>query len=435
MFKRFLAALLICATILSYGCSSIDGGSGVQGEASYHGKGVTITNKGNYFDVVLDYTTGLTPKEMGEDYARGILTVVPDFEAIVDSYIAETVTNYDYNFVFHRTNDIKPQIQEQYYEEIVGLASVFTGGNESKRKDNKVSEDELLMYNLFTDVVRPSQCSYISVYADRSETGKTLTARNLDWFGGSENQLPQIQAVITIKYPDKQICSIGYMGYVGIITGFNDSKVFAGILDSGTGAPYSTEVRRSYVMDLRYGLENTESMEDLANYMADPYKLYTYNHVIGLSDPNSSIILENNFSGQGANGMRVKRAIRYEDSQLNREVEWGIDNAIASVNSFVLYGNHDNHTVNDYNTRRWKNIRNELTTKGPVITKEELREICSFNDGSPGVFSESGDVYNRMTLQMVLFEPDTLSLEVYFRPKGERVNPDHPVFEKIPVFQ
>lgn len=434
MFRRLLAGLIICATVFTYGCSSqvVDVAEGAN---SYQGDGASITNKGNYFEVVLDYTSGLSPKEMGADYAKGILEVIPNYEAIIDSYIAENVTSYDYNFVFHRTDDIKPQIQEQYYEEILGLASVFSGGNENKRGDSRISEEEALMFNLFTDVVRPSQCSYISVFDERSETGKTMTARNLDWFGGSKNQLPAIQAVITIKYPDRQICSVGYMGYVGILTGFNDSKVFAGILDSGTGAPYTTEVRRSYVMDLRYALENNNSIDELAKYMIDPYKLYTYNHVIGLSDPDTSIIVENNFSGQGADGMRVKRAIRYDDSKLNDEVDWGIDNAIASVNSFVLYGNHDNHTINRYNTRRWESITEEMDAKGPVITIDELREICSYSEGSPGVFSESGDVYNKMTLQMVVFQPDTLSLEVYFRPKEKRENPDKPVFEKIPVFQ
>lgn len=433
MFKRLLAGLLIFATIFIYGCQNK--ATVVLGKSIYHGNGVSITNKGNYFDVLLDYTSGLTPTEMGKEYAKGILQVVPNYEALVDSYIAENVTSYDYKFVFNRTNDIKPQIYKKYYEEIEGMASVFSGGNISKRGDNKISKDEFLMFNLFTDVIRPSQCCFVSVFGKYSETNKTLTTRNLDWYGGSKNQLPMIQAVITIKYPKEKICSIGYMGYMGILTGFNDSKVFAGILDAGTGAAYNTEARRSYVMDLRYALENNKSLDEVVKYMKDINKLYTFNHIIGLSDPNKSVVLENNFSGQGAEGKRTTRAIRYDNSKLNKRVVWKIDNAIAAVNSFVLYGNNDNHTIHKYNTKRWDNVRKQLSLKGSTVSIKELKQVTSYNHGSPGVFSESGDIYNKMTLQIVVFQPNDLLLEVFFRPKENRVNPNTPVFENISVFQ
>ncbi|MCX7748497.1 MAG: C45 family autoproteolytic acyltransferase/hydrolase [Clostridia bacterium] len=433
MVKRLLSLYLVFIMLFFAGCSNEVQVS--TGKSSYQVNGVSITDKGNYLDVVLDYSTGLTHRQMGEAFAKGILETVPDYEALVDSYIAESLMKNEYPYAFNRVEDIKPQINKEYSEEIEGMASVFSGGNNNVWKDNKISRDEFFLFNLFTDSVRGTQCSFISVFGSRSENHKAITARNLDWYGGSQNQLPRIQAVITIKYKDKKICSVGYLGYMGVLTGFNNSKVFAGILDAGTNAPYSSEGRRSYTMDLRYALEKYEKMDDVAEYMRDPSKLYAYNHVIGFSDPDKSFVLENNFSGGGIDSQRVKRAFRNADSKLNKGISWGVSDAVASVNSFVLYGNNDNHKPNKFNTKRWENIKKQLMDMGPTVSAEEMKRVASFNHGSPGVFSESGDIYNKMTLQMVVFQPDSLSLEVFFRPRGFRKNPDNPVFEKVTVFQ
>ncbi len=433
MIKRSLCCCMVFLLLLQVGCTRAV--TVFKGSSSYYEKGVTITDEGNYFEAVLDYTSGLTSREMGAAFARGILEVVPDYEKLIDSYIAESLPEYEYPFVFSRIEDIKPQLDEEYVEEIEGMASVFSGGSENIRKDNKLSNGELYILNLFTDVLRGAQCSFVSVYGSRSETHKTITGRNLDWFGGSKNQLPRIQAVITIKRTNSKICSIGYLGYMGILTGFNDSKVFAGILDSIVGTAYSSQGRRSYTLDLRYALENYKTMDEIAEFMRDPKKLYAVNHIIGFSDPDGSVVLENNFSGTRADGQRVQRALRSADSKLNKGVTWGISDAVGSVNSFVLDGNYDNHTTNRYNTSRWKNMKNELISKGTTVSSQGIKEVISYKQGKPDALSETSDLYNKMTLYMVLFQPDSLLLEVYFRPRGVRESPDNPVFEEIKVFK
>lgn len=433
MVKRILLLKLVLWSLLLAGCHREI--PVIAGKDSYQTEGVSIINYGNYFQVELDYRTGLSQREMGEALAKGILEMVPDYESLVDSYIAENIPKYEYKYYFFRLEDIKTQLHPEYLEEIMGAASVFSGENQNIWRDQRISRDEFLLFNLFTDVARGTQCSYISVYDSRSATGKTITARSLEWYGGSKNQLPRIQAVITIIYPDRKLCSIGYLGYMGILTGFNDRKIFAGILDAGTNGPYTSEGRRSYTLDLRYALENFQTMDEAVDYMMDIGNLYAFNHVIGFSDPNTSVILENNFSGSGSDNQKVKRAVRNCESKLNKDITWGISDAVAAVNSFILYGNHDNHTPNKYNTKRWKNIKTQLLSKGPKVTVSQLKEVISYHQGSPGVFSESGDIYNKMTLQIVIFEPDSFSLEIFFRPKHNRKNPIHPVFETVQVFQ
>jgi hypothetical protein len=433
MKQRIIMVMLLIICLIprvSFGGNKIiREGMGQQGKT-----GVTVIDQGNYFKVSLDYTSGLTHRQIGEALGTAILKAVPDYEALIDSYISQSITNYEYPDITFRVADLKINLEQEYADEIEGMASKFSGGTKNVRGDRQISQDEFYMFNLFPDVARGSQCNFISVFGRRSATGKTLLTRTLDWYGGDHNELPRVQAVIIFKYPDTQICSIGYLGYQGILTAFNDRKVFAAILDSSTGAPYSAIGKRSYPLDLRFALEHKTTLGDVAAFMLDPHNNYTVNHIIALAAPTESKILENNFSGQGATRQQVRRALRSSDSRLNRGVTWGITDAIGSVNSFLLWGNYDNHTPNQFNTKRWKNIKRELTAKGTVVTLDELKAVAAYNHGSPGTFTDSGDLYNKTTLHMVVFQPDTLSMQVFFHSRHTRQSPKKPVFENVKVF-
>lgn len=431
--KRLFAGLLFILMVFQTACTQDL--SVAEGLADYKVNGVTITDKGNYFSVELDFTKGLSHREIGKEFARGILLAVPDYEALVDSYIAENLFKSEYNEAFWRVDDIKKQIKKEYREEIEGMSEVFSGGDKNVRGDNKISKDEFFMFNLFLDVIRSTQCSFVSVFGSQSATGKTITGRILDWYGGDKNQLPRIQAVITMKNPTGSICSIGYMGFMGIITGFNDRKIFAAVQESTSGAAYSAAGKRSYPLDLRYALENTDKMKNTIGFMMDENKQYAVNHLIVFSDPDESKVLENNFSGRGTGTERVRRAVRTDESRLNKGVLWGIKDAVASVNSFILEGSTDNHTRNKFNTRRWKYIKEQLSGKQSKFLPEDIKNIMTYTKGSPRALLDTKYLYTKATLSMTLFQPDTLSLEVYFFPRNTLKVPNKPTFEKISVFQ
>ncbi|GAE86702.1 hypothetical protein [Acetivibrio straminisolvens] len=78
MKKRILCCFMVLLLFLQVGCTREV--SVTKGEKSYQERGVRIVDKGNYFEAELDYTSGLTPREMGEAFAKGILKVVPDYE-------------------------------------------------------------------------------------------------------------------------------------------------------------------------------------------------------------------------------------------------------------------------------------------------------------------------------------------------------------------
>ncbi|ACL76668.1 C45 family autoproteolytic acyltransferase/hydolase [Ruminiclostridium cellulolyticum] len=431
--KRLLVGLLIVLLVFQTACTQEI--SVAKGSPLYKGSGVTITDKGNYFNVALDFTKGLSHRDIGKEFARGILSVVPDYEALVDSYIAENLFKSEYKEAFWRVEDLKAQIDKNYREEIEGMSEVFSGGDKNVRGDNKISKDEFFMFNLFLDMIRSTQCSFVSVFGSKSTTGKTITGRILDWYGGNKNQLPRIQAVITMKNTKGSICSIGYMGFMGIITGFNDKKVFAAVQESTSGAAYSSAGKRSYPLDLRYALETTENMESTIEFMKDKNKQYAANHLIVFSDPDESKVLENNFSGRGTGAVRVRRAVRMDESKLNKGITWGIKDAVASVNSFILEGNTDNHTRNKFNTRRWKYIKDQLSGRQSNFSPEDIKKIMTYTKGSPRALLDTRYLYTKATLSMAVFQPDTLKLEIYFFPRNTLKVPDKPTFEEISVFQ
>lgn len=431
--KRLLASLLLILMVFQTACTQEI--TVTKGSPVYKGDGVTITDEGNYFNVGLDFTKGLSHRQIGKEFAKGILSVVPDYEALVDSYIAENLFKSQYNETFWRVDDIKTQIDKDYLEEIEGMSEVFSGGDKNVRGDNKISKDEFFLFNLFLDVIRATQCSFVSVFGSQSATGKTITGRILDWYGGNKNQLPRIQAVITMKNSTGRICSIGYLGFMGIITGFNDRKVFAAVQESTSGAAYSSAGKRSYPLDLRYALENTGDMEKTIEYMKDEKKQYAVNHLIVFSDPKESKVLENNFSGRGSGAGRLRRAVRTSESKLNKGVTWGIKDAVASVNSFILEGNTDNHTRTKYNTRRWKYIKDQLSGRQSKFSPEDIKKIMAYTKGSPRALVDTRYLYTKATLSATIFQPDTFALEVYFFPRNTLKVPDKPTFEKISVFQ
>jgi hypothetical protein len=390
---------------------------------------VQICDQGTYYQVVINFSKKPNHKRIGTEYGRQLKKQAPGFEAVIDSYLAEISQNNDvYQMMLARAADLKLRLPREYQDEIAGLAAELSSCAENIRGDNKLSPDELLLFNLTPDVFRATQCSVLAVFGARSATHKTMLARMLDYYGGTQNQLPKIQAVTYIRYTDKRLCLIGYLGYFGVISGFNDHQVFAAIMDSATGVKYTSQGKCSYPMDLRFALENKTTLNDVAEYMSDPAKNYTFNHLIALADPQECKILENNISGTGTD---MRRALRSFDSPLNDGIAWDINDAVGSVNSFLLKGNHDNHTGNLENTARWAKMKEQLLAQGDIITLAQLKKVISFHNGPEPGLRTTGDLYNVRTQQIIVLEPDSLSLEVFFRPGNSLKLPPDPVFEKV----
>lgn len=400
---------------------------------------VSIIDKGSHYEVDIRFDDTTSRFAIGAEYGAKIKMAVPDFEQLVDSYLGEgTFNGFIYRILIHRARRMRMQLPEEYKEEIDGIASQMSGGTTNKRGDGKLSVDELYLLNLLGDVCRLSSCCAVTVNGDRSATHHPLIGRNLDWPDGKDNQMTKLHAIITMHYPDVDIVSVSCLGFQAVCTGVNSAGVFAGVLDSPTGARFQLKRRSSYLFDLRAALEHEKSLEGVARFMTDPARTYTFNHLIALADKEQAGILENNFSGKGQD---MHRALRFPGSALNPQVEWDVPDSLGAVNWFALKGNQNNvidpldrrglkkgQSVPDKNTARWNALRQQLKLLGTNVSLDGLKQVVGYSRNGGSMYK--GDLYNYFTMQTVVFDPLSLTMEVAFRPRNGR-RPPRPIFERI----
>ncbi len=380
-----------------------------------------------HFTVVRMTFNDFTHEEMWALYTEKLLRLFPTIEADYDAWLARMTTSATYEEHLEKLQYLRPQVPSEYCDEIRGMASQFSGGNENIRGDGRLSIDELYYVNLYVDIMMARGCSAISVFGPSSETGTNMVARLVDWYPRKDN------AVFIIQNGDKSIGNISRLLSVMAGTAFNRSGVFAAILDGGSSPPVDFRKKRyrSTLMDIRYALENYDTLDRIAGFLSE--QEYTFSHEIFLADPKTGGVLENNMLPGGC------RSVRRADSVLGEGVTWEHHDAIAAVNPFFLKENYRGQGVDP----RWTNLREQIAVKlrhsdrGEVakITFDELKAIATFydregSDAYPG--SGYGDIYNSRTQHVVLFEPATFHLELFFR-NASPTPIKRPVFIEVPV--
>jgi hypothetical protein len=419
----FPALIIMVVAVLFTGCAYNPGDTGTT-------QVVEINRvQDTYYLVNIDLTRE-SHFETGKQYAEQIVAHVPDYEARIDSFInymlglLQQAVDIDLAELVTRAGNLKPNIPQEYMEEINGMQSVFSYDKDIAG-DGRLSQNEFLVFNLFGDIARPTRCSASAVFGDSSVTGHTVLGRNLDWDELPNSELWPIQAVIIMENDDKSMASIGYLGEMAFISAFNNDHIFGAMLDSDTGAPYpSTAGKRSYTMDLRYALENETTLEGVAGYMKD--KDYPFNHLVFLADTDSAQVLENDIDSPA-------RGLRTATSELKPGMTWSHPNAIVAVNCFLLPGNEDNIIGN--NRARWDSYTsfyNDFLAEGKM-GMEEVMQIESYpgtdGKGTSGAIFRSRD--HAPTIQSIIMRMDTLETSIYFCPVGP---PPYEPATYIPVF-
>jgi hypothetical protein len=388
---------------------------------------VTITNQGDYHQVMIDLSGGQSLADVAAEYVQDVLAAKPEFEALADSYLADFLNSelgdvlpadLAYQELIRRSRLFFGQLPEEYRLAIETASAQFSGGGDNVMGDGKISFDEGVVLNLITDVARPTACSAVSVWGSRSATGGTIATRNCEWEPGLDNQLAQLHAVTTIRDGDRSLCMVGWLGFFAAVTAINDNGVFAAILDSGTGEAYSAENKRSYVFDLLLALRDYATIEEVAAFLTDPARSYAFNHNIFLADGSRAVVLENDLARN--------RALRASDSALRGGVSWDFSESICTVNSFVLPENYDNHSL-PYNTARWERYAAMMGEASGPLGPEELKAMAG--DGGAG---DNSQIYQWTEIHSVIVQPGARTWEIFFRPPSG-VMPDAPTYQSVPM--
>ncbi|MDD3306854.1 MAG: C45 family autoproteolytic acyltransferase/hydrolase [Acetobacterium sp.] len=377
----------------------------------------------------------MTHTQMGEEYAKTIVAVFPDYEQHVDSMLkdqfdllaaAKEKIGYDLNFELctTRATDIQRNIQTEYQEEIAGMQTVFAY-DQDVLGDGKLSQNELLVYQLFGDVMRPTQCSGAAAFGDASATGTTIVGRNLDWDLLQHDDASAMHTVLYIKDGDQSMVMFNILGSLVPISGYSDDKVFVASLDAETLAPYpDTNDKRSYFFDFREALANSKTLEEAAAYLST--ETYTMNHLVLMADEDKAQVLENNIGSPG-------RGLRSWDSTLQPGMTWGIKDTIATVNDFRLAGNYATPDDDPIDDLRFESFRNNITTAlaAGKIDVAKMKEIVGYS-GTDGKPVPSGAVFRSdhiPSIQSMVIRMDTLETWIAFKPSG--ANPLTPTYAEI----
>jgi|WetSurMetagenome_2_1015567.scaffolds.fasta_scaffold106901_2 hypothetical protein len=399
-------------------------------------KAVSVEKRDGYYFVTIDLTQGFTHHEIGVQYFQMVRSQVPGFLWRIGLYanVAQVYYGWSTSEIEKRIEDIRANLDTEYRDEIDG----FIDGSYTDLANEPMPElfsipDIVYFYQLMPDIARDSRCSAFAVWGGKSAQGSTICHRNLDWFGGILGELAGIQAITKIIGPNKTIYTIGGLGQLGCITGIDASTGnFGAILDADVeDKNFYTTGCRSYNFDLRHGLENFDTTAQIADYLKDPAKDYTFSHLIFLADATDAVILENNMSGLGVN---PQRAVRTDTSILQSFISWPYTQMIGAVNCFMLDGQVDNYDQK-FNTERWKlmqeQINNTLSPAGTLDFLGVQKIMTSFWGAKPRDFEE-GDIYNTWTYQMMTYVPATRQFQVFFKPNRNE-SPVPPTFIDIEI--
>ena len=380
--KMFLIIFVPLTLLITISCSD---------DSSHPNSYVTITPKTMYYEVNIDYSSG-NRYSIGREYGTKVLSMVPNYEAGGDAYVAASVSGLHrqdpeitYEVLIQRALEIYKNIQSQYMDEIEGFASVLSAGTVNIMGDGKLSLDEFLILNFIPDVCTAVSCSATAVFGNRSATGQTIVGRNTDWSTGPPGKSANgnanarnTNAVIYLKTGEKQVVAFATLGAIGTIVGINSDGIFVSNLYSDIGAPFSAVGKRSVMLDIREALETSSTVDEVGAFLGDPSRVYAYHNNMFIADKNTAKVLENDFERN--------RALRVVDSELNPGITWGIPDAIACVNAFMLKGNFDNFTGKEWQTDRWTSFKTMLPQEGDTVDIDRVRTIMSYHKPGDGAW-------------------------------------------------
>ena len=420
--KAFLFPVILLFLVTIHGCSSSSGSTP---------SAVTLQRVNNLYYKVDINMQASSHYDIGRQYASRIKDSAPDFESQIDSGLKKTIevlVVIDFDTLVKRAQTIFTNIPSEYQDEIRGMQSVFSD-TDDKLGNGRLSQNKLLVYQLVPDVARLTMCSASAAFGNGTESGKTILGRNLEWLDTTLPFLSTLQTVATLHNGDKSIVMFGFLGQLYVISGFNESIVFVSILDSAIPWPYPNPVpegKRSYVMDLRYALENQTSLQGIADYLKD--KDYAFDFNIFLADKESAAVLEkdNNPDKKHFSGLRTATSTLKTDTKV-KILPWNFSNAIACVNWFTLPGTTDNSDFWEGNAPRWSSyidLYGKYLSQGK-ITIDVMKLITGYPGPGPSGYgkAENGAIWRyedgESEIQSIIMNMETLETWISFQPPGK----------------
>lgn len=273
------------AFILLFLCSSLhaqekfrfpEATSGV-GSLKYHHGLPVLTLKG-------------TPDEIGAQAARLVAAPSTKLLKFPEELISNLATPVG-------TKLLMPTLMKNGKQLYENFPPAYRAEAEAILKNSSIDRDTFIFGNTVFDqkhlLMSLFGCSAVIIEKDRSSTGQTIFARNMDYMG--LGYLQQYSLVIIYQQPGKKtFASIGFPGTIGVISGMNEAGLAIASLET-TGAPKEAGPAYDpqgvpFLLNYRRILEECNTVDE-AFQMLSQLKRTTSQH-LAVCDKNGGAIFE-----------------------------------------------------------------------------------------------------------------------------------------------
>lgn len=340
----------------------------------------TIEKKKSYYSVTLDLSKGDgSYYEEGKAYGETLARAFPDYGRIAEPYLYENILNAfpemstGFSAIEDRMNEVLGNIDENYREELRGFAQALAGNSEGFKQDGILSVDEIHLFQVIPDVLRPFACSAVSLSGSKTSSGSRISCRLLEWDLGSSNQICALHAVVDRIDGERSTKSISFLGMLSTITAVNRNGVMVGILDVGSAEyeEFEYEGRTSYTYALRHALESFSTAKEVGDHLVESSPSFTYNCNIMITDADEAYCAELAVSPE--NGVPL---LRGKDTPICERLAWDDPEVFCIVNSYTSEENGAEMFVLSENYTRWVKF-NRLFGSEQGISTERFKELIT----------------------------------------------------------
>jgi predicted choloylglycine hydrolase len=243
-----------------------------------------------------------------------------------------------------------------------------------------VERDLVIAGNTFFDIKKSFACSAILIDREKSSTGGTLLARNLDY--PSLGYIHQY-SLVTVYRPKKRLAfaTVGFPGLVGVLSGMNEAGLALGVLevfDIKVGETNFDARGITYGLCLRRVLEQAKTIDEAKKVLEGLRRTTTIN--VAIADRREVAVLE----------VSPKRVVKRK----------GMRGVCVTTNHFCCKELRPEKPVNlDQTFERFATLEEVRQREGKVAVDDLRKQLDRVNLGT-------------LTLQTMCFEPATLRLHL-----------------------
>ena len=387
-----------------------------------------------YFDVTLDEEKG-TPYEAGLAYGTAIREVYPDFGSGLEPYLYENIREAfpdieeDFSPVEVRMQALFDSIDPHYQEEVRGVSDGLGITEHGIVPDGELSYEEFMLSQIIPDCLRPTACSGLALWGEKTVTGDMMGVRCLEWDLGSDRSMCRIHTVLRIRNHDKSITCIGFLGILDVISGVNDDGIFISMYDSGSDQEFTYEGKTCYSFATRHCLEEYSTARECGEYMVENSKYFTWSHNIMIYDGREVYCAEDAAGALQDSGEGFS-ALRDNTTPIMKGLSWDSPDSLCVINSFLTEGNYDNISGSRVNAVRFSKY-NEFVKAKDKFSTADLKDAMTQEIVETDLYGMAAvqNVHRDNLTQMIIIDYHQGSVQVAFT--GMEGVVDKPVFYQV----